>query len=66
VKNQLVAEIEPSLSRRDGIGSSVRLLPLVGTWRAKSGSCMVDKIDVEDYLLNARDGQLQLDLEIAG
>jgi len=64
--DDIVFATQASVRRDGGIGSSVRLLPLVGTWRARPGCVRVEKIDVEDYLLSARDGQLQLELGIAG
>jgi len=65
-RDDIVFATQAAVRRGDSIGTSVRLLPLAGTWRAKPGSCVVDKIDVENYLLSAQGGQLQLDLEIAG
>lgn len=56
----------PARTRRNGsLVSTVRLMPLAGTWRSRAGGGAISKATISDYLSEPEDAQLSLDIAIA-
>lgn len=64
--DDLVLALPSAVRRGDSTATTVRLLPMQDSWRARALPVAMTMADVSDYLRNPPGSQLELDLEATG